>query len=173
MSTHPPATRSELMTRLAALGIVTTTLEHAAVFTVAESDTVSSAIAGGHTKNLFLKDAKGALFLVIAEAHTAVDLKGLHKVLGCARLSFGKPDLLMDVLGVPPGSVTAFSLINDQSQRVAVVIDQALMAHSAINCHPLVNTATTTIAREDLLQFISAMGHKPQIVSLAASAATF
>jgi Ala-tRNA(Pro) deacylase len=151
------------MQRLAELGIVTTTVEHPAVFTVAESEAVSRSIPGGHTKNLFLKDAKGALFLVIAEAHTAVDLKGLHKVLGCARLSFGKADLLMEVLGVPPGSVTAFSLINDPDQRVSVVLDATLMAHATINCHPLVNTATTSILREDLLHFIQATGHTPNV----------
>jgi Ala-tRNA(Pro) deacylase len=154
------------MERLAKLGLATTTVDHEAVFTVAESDAVSRAIPGGHTKNLFLKDAKGVLFLVITEAHTAVDLKGLHKVLGCARLSFGKAELLMEVLGVSPGSVTAFSLINDRERRVSVVLDAALMTHGTINCHPLVNTATTSIGREDLLRFIRAMGHEPRVVAL-------
>ncbi len=170
MTLRTPATRSGLMLRLTGLNIATTTVDHDAVFTVAESDAVSRGIPGGHTKNLFLKDAKGALFLVIAEAHTTVDLKGLHKVLGCARLSFGKADLLMDVLGIPPGSVTAFSLINDPEQRVSVILDQALMAHTMINCHPLTNTATTSIARDDLLRFIRAMGHAPRIATLSANA---
>jgi Ala-tRNA(Pro) deacylase len=170
MHTRTPASRIDLMNRLADLNIPTTTLDHAAVFTVAESDAVSRTIPGGHTKNLFLKDAKGALFLVIAEAHTEVDLKGLHKVLGCARLSFGKPDLLMELLGVPAGSVTAFALINDPEQRVSVVLDSALMAHATINCHPLTNTATTSIARDDLLRFIHAMGHTPRIIALSAGA---
>jgi Ala-tRNA(Pro) deacylase len=161
-----PATRAELMARLDQLRIVTRTVEHQAVFTVAESDAVSRDISGGHTKNLFLKDSKGALFLVVAEAHTAVDLKGLHKILGCGRFSFGKPDLLMSVLGVPPGSVTAFSLINDADRLVSVVIDKALMAFDAINCHPLTNTATTTISREDLFRFMRATGHEPRIAQL-------
>jgi Ala-tRNA(Pro) deacylase len=169
MRPRTPATRADLMSRLAELNIPTTTVDHAAVFTVAESDAVSRAIPGGHTKNLFLKDAKGALFLVIAEAHTTVDLKGLHKVLGCARLSFGKAELLMEVLGIPPGSVTAFALINDPEVRVSVVLDQALMAHATINCHPLTNTATTSIARDDLLRFIRAMGHAPRIAALSAT----
>jgi Ala-tRNA(Pro) deacylase len=155
------------MAYLARLNISTATIEHAAVFTVAESDALSRDIAGGHTKNLFLKDAKGQLFLVIAEAHTTVDLKGLHKVLGCGRLSFGKADLLMDVLGVPAGSVTAFSLINDPGQRVKVVIDGQLIQHDLINCHPLVNTATTTIKRDDLFRFIRATGHEPMTVTLS------
>ncbi len=169
MSRTVPATRAELLATLDQLGIGTKTVEHQAVFTVAESDAVSRSIPGGHTKNLFLKDAKGALFLVIAEAHTPVNLKGLHKVLGCARFSFGKADLLMEVLGVPPGSVTAFALINDPDRRVSVVLDAALMMFDAINCHPLVNTATTTIGREDLLLFIRATGHDPRIEQLAAS----
>jgi Ala-tRNA(Pro) deacylase len=169
---HPraPTTRTDLMNRLVKLSIQTTTVDHAAVFTVAESDAVSRSIPGAHTKNLFLKDAKGALFLIIAAAHTAVDLKGLHKVLGCGRLSFGKPDLLMDVLGVPPGSVTAFALINDHDQRITVVLDTALMAHTIINCHPLTNTATTSIARDDLVRFINAMGHNPRTVALTTGA---
>jgi Ala-tRNA(Pro) deacylase len=169
MTANSPATRASLMARLAALKIPTTTVDHAAVFTVAESDEVSRAIPGGHTKNLFLKDAKGALFLVIAEAHTAVDLKTLHKTLGCARLSFGKPDLLMEVLGITPGSVTAFSLINDHTGRVSVIIDHALVAHATINCHPLTNTATTSIARDDLLRFIRDTGHEPRIATLSAT----
>ena len=118
-----PATRKELFGRLDELGIKTQTVEHEAVFTVAESERLERSLPGGHTKNLFLKDAKGRLFLVIAESHTAVDLKTLHKTLGCARLSFGKADLLMDVLGIPAGSVTALSLINDRENRVSVVID--------------------------------------------------
>ena len=163
----PPATRADLMARLDQLGITTKTVEHHAVFTVAESDAVERDLPGGHTKNLFLKDAKGQLFLVIAHAHTDVDLKTLHKKLDCARFSFGKADLLMEVLGVPAGSVTAFSLINDKALKVSVVVDQALMAYDVINCHPLVNTATTAIGRDDLMTFIRAMGHTPKIADLA------
>jgi Ala-tRNA(Pro) deacylase len=157
------------MAYLADLSISTRTVEHAAVFTVAESDALSRDLAGGHTKNLFLKDAKGQLFLVVAEAHTSVDLKGLHKVLSCGRLSFGKAELLMEVLGVPPGSVTAFSLINDPEQRVQVVIDGELIKHELINCHPLVNTATTAIKRDDLFRFIRATQHEPRTMSLTAA----
>lgn len=164
------ATRSDLLARLDQLGIATTTVDHQAVFTVAESTGLERSLPGGHTKNLFLKDAKDRLFLVIAESSTLVDLKSLHKTLGCARLSFGKPDLLMQVLGIPPGSVTAFSLINDADHRVSVVIDATLMRHDSINCHPLVNTATTNISRDDLLKFIGACGHAPRILSLGGPA---
>jgi Ala-tRNA(Pro) deacylase len=161
-----PATRKELFGRLDELGIKTQTVEHEAVFTVAESERLERSLPGGHTKNLFLKDAKGRLFLVIAESHTAVDLKTLHKTLGCARLSFGKADLLMDVLGIPAGSVTALSLINDRENRVSVVIDSRLMRHDGVNCHPLENTATTNIGRDDLFKFIRACGHDPRVAVL-------
>lgn len=164
-----PKTRTELFDRLRELSITTETLDHPAVFTVAESEALERDISGGHTKNLFLKDAKGRLFLVVAKSTTRVDLKALPKTLGCARLSFGKPDLLMEVLGVTPGSVTAFAVINDTTGRVGVVIDNALMQHEKINCHPLENTATTSIARDDLLAFMRACGHQPRIETLEAA----
>jgi Ala-tRNA(Pro) deacylase len=161
-----PATRQQLFDRLAALGIVTKTVEHDPVFTVAESGKLEREIAGAHTKNLFLKDGAGALFLVVAKSDTRVDLKGLSRRLGAGRFSFGKPELLMEVLGIPPGSVTAFAVINDASQQVRVVIDADLMTHDSVNCHPLENTATTNIARDDLLRFIRSCGHEPQIAVL-------
>ena len=162
------ANRAQLMARLDELGIKTTTVEHEAVFTVAESEQLEDRLPGGHTKNLFLKDAKGRLFLVVAQCHTAINLKTLHKQIGCARLSFGKPDLLGEVLGIEPGSVSAFCTINDDQKRLQdVIVDEALMAYETINCHPLTNTATTAIAREDLLQFIRQCGHEPKIMSLS------
>ena len=161
-----PTTREELFARLADLGIATETVEHEAVFTVAESERLERTLAGGHTKNLFLKDAKGRLFLVVAESHTPVDLKNLHKKIGAARLSFGKAELLMEVLGVAAGSVTALALINDDQKRVSVVVDERLMGYERINCHPLVNTATTSLARDDLLRFMRATGHDPLIVAI-------
>lgn len=161
-----PITRETLFARLAELGIVTETVEHEAVFTVAESERLERDLPGGHTKNLFLKDAKDRLFLIVAQSHTAVDLKSLHKRIGSARLSFGKPDLLMEVLGVPPGSVTALAVINDDQKRVSVVVDQRLMGYDRINCHPLVNTATTSIARDDLLRFMRACGHEPLVAAI-------
>ena len=163
-----PATREDLFARLQDLGIATETIDHPAVFTVAESTELERNIPGGHTKNLFLKDAKGRLFLVIAHSATQVNLKQLSKSLGAARFSFGKPDLLMEVLGVPPGSVTAFALMNDDHRQVRVVVDEALMEYDSINCHPLENTATTNIARSDLLKFIRHCGFEPEIASLDA-----
>jgi Ala-tRNA(Pro) deacylase len=165
-----PATRDELFRRLDELGIATRTVEHGAVFTVAQSADIDREISGGHTKNLFLKDAKGQLFLVIAHAHSAIDLKALPKLVGGSRMSFGKPDLMLEVLGVTPGSVTAFALINDTTQRCEVVVDAALMAFDTVNCHPLENTATTNIARDELLAFIRACGHAPRILYVSGSA---
>ena len=161
-----PAVRADLMAYLAQLGITTTSVEHPAVFTVAESDAIERDLLGGHTKNLFLCDAKGQLFLIVAEAHTKVDLKALYKRLGCARLSFGKPDLLLTALGVTPGSVTAFAVLNDHTAEVRIVLDRALLAHDVINCHPLTNTTTTSITREDLLRFFQATGHDPTVLPL-------
>ncbi len=161
-----PKTRAELMARLDELGIETTTTDHEAVFTVAESERLHREIAGGHTKNLFLKDHKDRLWLVVAESHTPVDLKALPKALGSGRLSFGKPELLMQVLGVEPGSVTALALINDTGRRVSVVVDLALMQYEVINCHPLENTATTSIRRDDLIKFLKACGATPSLLPL-------
>ena len=166
-----PTTRQQLFDRLTALGITTTTVEHDAVFTVAESDALHRQIPGGHTKNLFLKDAKDKLWLVVAESHTPVDLKALHKQLGAARFSFGKPELLLEVLGVTPGSVTALAVINDTTGRVSVVVDAALMRYDIINCHPLENTATTSVSRDGLLAFLRATGHEPRIVAIGETAA--
>lgn len=168
------ATRQDLMTFLDRLGIAMVTHEHAAVFTVAQSEGIKTAMPGGHTKNLFLKDKKGALILIAALAETTIALKDLHRRLGCGRLSFGKPELLEEVLGVTPGSVTAFALINDQpasdiadhtGPRVRFLIDAALMAHDPINFHPLENTATTAISPDDFLTFARACGHEPEIIA--------
>lgn len=161
-----PATRQDLFDRLAELKIETNTVEHEALFTVAESSKLERELPGAHTKNLFLKDEGGDLFLVVVQATTRVDLKALARTLGAGRFSFGKPDLLMEALGVPPGSVTAFAVLNDGSHRVRIVIDAELMRHETINCHPLENTATTSIARDDLMRFIRSCGHEPRIVAL-------
>jgi Ala-tRNA(Pro) deacylase len=165
-----PATRQDLFARLAELGIVTHTVEHEPVFTVAESSKLERESPGAHTKNLFLKDERGELFLVVAKSSTRVDLKGLARTLAAGRLSFGSPELMMEVLGVRPGSVTAFAVMNDAANRVRVVVDADLMTHDSINCHPLENTATTNIARDDLLRFIRACGHEPRIAALGGGA---
>jgi Ala-tRNA(Pro) deacylase len=157
-----------LFARLADLGIGTETVEHEAVFTVEESSKLERTLPGGHTKNLFLKDKQDRLFLVVALSRARIDLKNLHKTLGSDRLSFGRPELLFEVLGVPAGSVTPFALLNDTAQRVTVILDADMMRHERLNYHPLENTATTNIAGKDLIRFIQACGHAPKIVAVAA-----
>jgi len=166
----PPVTRNRLLAYLDALGVGHTTVEHAPVFTVAEADAVKDAMPGGHTKNLFLKSKKDELVLVSAHQDTQVALKGLHRRLGTGRLSFGKPELLSAALGVQPGSVTAFAIINDPAQRVRFVLDQALMAFDIVNFHPLRNDATTALSSADLLNFVRALGREPEILDLTGDA---
>lgn len=161
-----PATREDLFRFLDALGIAHETRDHEPVFTVEEGEDLKRDMPGGHTKNLFLKDKKGALILISALQSTQVALNQLHKTLDCGRLSFGKPELLEEALGVTPGSVTAFALINDPQHTVRFILDEALMAHEIVNFHPLKNDATTAIRAEDLLKFITALGRAPEIVKL-------
>lgn len=162
-----PATREELFARLSSLGIETKTVDHPPVFTVEEARALRGEIPGGHCKNLFLKDDKGQIWLIVCLEDAQIDLKSAPARIGSRRLSFGKPDLLMDVLGVEPGSVTPFALINDTAKRVNVVLDAAMMAHEVVSYHPLVNTATTTIRPADLVAFIRSCGHEPQIAAVA------
>ena len=164
-----PKTREELFDCLDALGIAHSTTEHPPVFTVAESQSLRDLIPGGHTKNLFLKDKKGACFLVTLEENAEVDLKSIHTLIGASgRVSFGKPEALMEKLGVAPGSVTILSAINDRAHDVTIVIAAPLLDQDIINAHPLSNDATTSIGREDLLRFLSHTGHEPMILKVSA-----
>ena len=162
----PPATRADLLRRLDELGIAHETVDHDAVFTVEESRALHERIPGMHSKNLFFKDAGDRLWLLSAEADRRLDLKTLHTRIGAKRLSFGKPDLLLEVLGVPAGSVTPFALINDRDRRVSFVLDAAMLGASRVNFHPLENTATTGISPDGLKAFLRATGHAPQVVEL-------
>jgi len=112
---------------------------------------------------------KARVLIVIYKGDTDVDLKDLRRRIGAARLSFGRPELLLEVLGVMPGSVTAFAVLNDVDHQVKVIFDQDLMRFDSVNCHPLENNATTNIARDYLLGFIRATGHEPMIVDLKKS----
>ena len=162
-----PATREDLFARFMALGIEATTRDHAPVYTVDEAQALRGEIPGGHCKNLFLKDDKGNIWLIVCLEEAQVDLKAAPAKIGSRRLSFGKPELLKEVLGVEPGSVTPFGLINDTEKRVNVVLDAAMMAHELVNYHPLENTATTTIRSHDLVAFIRSCGHEPRVVAVA------
>ncbi len=161
-------TRADLFAFLDAEGIAHRTLDHRPVFTVGEGDDVKADLPGGHTKNLFLKDARGQLWLISALGETRIDLKRLHTVIGSARLSFGNPELMLETLGVTPGSVTAFGLINDVDRRVRFVLDAALAASDPVNFHPLINTATTAVSQEGFRRFLAALGVTPLIVDFTA-----
>jgi Ala-tRNA(Pro) deacylase len=159
-----PATPDDLFAYLYRLGVTHETVTHPPLFTVEESQALRGKIPGGHSKNLFLRDKKGALFLVSTLEDAAIELKSLHRVLGAnGRFSFGSADLMRETLGIEPGAVTPFAALNDTGRRVAVVLDAALMAHTRLNFHPLRNTMTTTIAREDLVRFLAETGHPPRI----------
>jgi Ala-tRNA(Pro) deacylase len=161
------STRNDLFYRLAALGIATVTRDHAPVFTVEEARAMRGEIPGAHCKNLFLKDKNANLWLVVCLEDSRVDLKALPAAIGSGRLSFGKPELLRQVLGVDPGSVTPFALINAEPGSVNVVLQEAMMRHDLLNYHPLENSATTTISSVDLVKFINACGHDPGILPFA------
>ena len=165
----PPRTAEDLFAFLDSLGIAHTTKTHAPVFTVAESVSLRDAIPGGHTKNLFVKDKKDQFFLLTVEEHAVVDLKTVHALIGAAsKVSFGKPEKLMEFLGVIPGAVTAFGAINDTGHNVTFVLDADLMAHDIVNGHPLSNDSTTSIASADLIRFIEATGHTPLVLKVTA-----
>jgi Ala-tRNA(Pro) deacylase len=162
-----PFAPSDLYAFLASNGIAQHTLEHPAVFRVDEGRDIKAHLPGGHTKNLFLKDAKGQIWLICALGETVIDLKRLPPVIGAARLSFGAADLLFETLGVRPGSVTPFALINDRARRVRLVLDADLLKPEPVNFHPLTNTATTAISQAGLRTFLGALDIRPQIVDFS------
>lgn len=161
-----PATPEELFTRLQELGIESVTHEHPPLHTVEDSKALRGNLPGGHHKNLFLRDKKKRAFLVVTSEDKEIDLKALRHQIGANHPSFGSAERLMEYLGVEPGSVTPFALINDGEARVQVTIDEDILAHDPLNFHPLVNTMTTAVAPDDLLRFIRACGHEPLITRL-------
>ena len=169
-ATHSPTPpgRDDLLAFLARHGIEQRTHDHPAVFRVDEGHDIKAAMPGAHTKNLFLKDKKGQLWLVSARQDTAIDLKRLPKVIGSDRLSFGSEGVLLETLGVTPGSVTAFALINDRDRRVRFVLDRALAESEVVNFHPLTNTATTAVSQAGFRAFLAALGVEPLVVDFGA-----
>ena len=167
-----PTTPEQLFAALDALGIMHATVKHSPLFTVEQSRALRGQILGGHTKNLFLRDKKHALYLVVALEDADIELKGLHRLLGASgRFSFGSADLLREVLGVAPGAVTPFGAINDKEGRVTVVLDAVMMEHATLNYHPLINTMTTSITRDDLVKFLESTRHVPRIERVSKRAA--
>ncbi|MBU7588404.1 MAG: prolyl-tRNA synthetase associated domain-containing protein [Sphingopyxis terrae] len=155
-----------LLADMDALAIPFTAHEHVAVFTVAESDTVNAAIPGAHTKNLFLKDAGGAFWLVTVPGEARVDLKALPAAIGCKRVSFGKADDMQRLLGIAPGSVTPLAAINAAPGSITVVLDAGLAAAERVNVHPLRNTGTIGLAGATILDLLRHWGHEPLIASI-------
>ena len=163
----PRYDRAGLMALLDDLGIATRTIEHPPVATVEEANATHRDLPGAHTKNLFVRDKKGRVFLVVVPSEIRVDLKRLHPVIGAqGRVSFGKPELLWELLGVRPGSVTVFGAANDAEGRVTVVLDRAIAEAEVVCGHPLENTATTAIGRNDLLRFLRHVGHEPVVIDV-------
>jgi Ala-tRNA(Pro) deacylase len=161
------ATSDDLIAYLDSIAIATTTVEHPALHTVEDSQALRGDIPGGHVKNLFVKDKKGRLFLLVLGEETQVDLKRVHEKIGAqGRVSFGSAELLQEVWGVKPGAVTPFGAINDALGRVTVVLDETMMRCERLNFHPLVNTRTTGLASGDIIKFLRATGHEPLIVEL-------
>lgn len=164
-------TPEQLFAALDALGIDHATVKHPPLFTVEQSRSLRGQIPGAHTKNLFLRDKKYSIYLVVVLEDADIDLKGLHRLLGAnGRFSFGSADLLREVLGVEPGAVTPFGAINDTEGRVTVVLDAAMMEYETLNYHPLVNTMTTSIKRNDLVKFLESTDHMPRIERLSGRA---
>jgi Ala-tRNA(Pro) deacylase len=162
-----PKTSADLLAFLDSLGIAATTREHPPLYTVAESQALRGEISGRHTKNLFLKDRKDNFFLITLGEDATVDLKTVHHLIGAAsKVSFGNAEKLREYLGVIPGAVTALGVINDEGGQVTAILDEELMSHDIVNCHPLVNTATTSLSPADLVKFMRATGHDPVILKV-------
>ena len=162
-----PVSRQDLFDYLDKINIAHNTLDHDPIFRVEDSLELKAQRPGANTKNLFLKDKAGKFFLICAQSDTNIRINKLHPILGCKRLSFGKTDPLLELLGVTPGSVTLFSILNDTESAVTLILDAALMNHDIVNFHPLLNDATTAISSADMIMFAKATGHDPVILDFA------
>src|SRR3569833_1787841 len=176
MQKNLPTSPDQQLARLKELGIESHTVDHAPVFTVEESQGLRGQLPGGHVKNLFLRNKKEEMWLVTVEESKRVDLKSLGEKLtgatgGAAKLSFGSPDRLMTYLGVIPGAVTPFAVINDKGKVVRMVLDKDLMGIATVHAHPLVNFKATALSPKDLLRFLEAEGHAPQVLEIPINSA--
>jgi Ala-tRNA(Pro) deacylase len=160
-----PHTPDDVVRVLNDLGLAHTLYHHDAVFTVAEAEKVERDIPGVHCRNLFVRDDKETMFLVSLRNRTQVDLKKLSAALSCRRLSFGSPERLYKYLGVRPGSVCAFAVMNDRDHQVQLILEAEMMDAPLISFHPLINTMTVTLAPADLVRFARHFGHSPRILS--------
>ena len=168
MTDAPAFDRETLSVWLKANGVDHVTHDHPAVFRVDEGLDLKADLPGAHTKNLFLKDKKGRLWLISARQDTPVDLKRAPRVIGSDRLSFGNEALMWETLGVRPGSVTALGLINDTDRRVTFVLDRRLWDAAVVNFHPLTNTATTALDQSAFRRVLALLGREPVVVDFEA-----
>jgi Ala-tRNA(Pro) deacylase len=162
----------DLFQRLNHLGIDYARHDHPPLFTVEDSKALRGDLPGGHCKNLFLRDKKSEMWLIVTLEDRRIDMKALGQLLGGARLSFGSADRLARVLGVIPGAVTPFALINDHEQTVKVILDRDMLELDPLNYHPLSNEITIAVSPTDLLTFIRDCGHEPEIMDLSGASGT-
>ena len=164
-----PTSPEQLLDLLDTLGIRYQLHHHKAVFSVAESLDIERDMTGIHCRNLFLRDKKGTMFLVSAANETKIDLKKLSDLLAAGRFSFGSPERLWTYLGVRPGSVCPYAIINDTGKAVTLILDAAMMKGEIVNFHPLMNTMTIGVRPEDLIKFVRSTGHEPRVVDLTSA----
>ena len=162
-----PTSPESLMQKLDDLGVTYTRYDHEAVFTVAESEKIEADMPGTHCRNLFLRDKKKRMFLVVLPNDVEVDMKKLAPIIGSDRISFGSADRLWEFLGVRPGSVCPFAIINDPEHKIKLVLDESMMKADIVNYHPLINTMTLGLSPDGLITFIKDCGHDPLIVDLS------
>jgi Ala-tRNA(Pro) deacylase len=160
------AREAALYERLSALGVAWQTHAHVPVFTVEEARNLRGQLPGTHTKNLFLEDKRGSLWLVVAREQLRIDLNAFSKAIGAPRFSFGKPERLVETLGIAPGAVTPFAMMNAAPGSVTIVLDAGMLGHDPLNFHPCRNDKTTAIASAGLVRFLEACGHRPRIETL-------
>lgn len=158
------ATPDDLFAFFDKLGIEHSTVEHPPFFTVDEGRPWHDKIPGLHCKNLFIKDRKGGIWLVVLPADKRADLARLEKLLSAPRFSFARPEILQELMELTPGSVTPFGLINDTQRRITVVLDEEMLDSERVNFHPLHNAASTTLKSADLVRFVRALGYQPTIL---------
>lgn len=163
----PNIIETPLLARLEELGILVEIHRHPPLHTVADSQALRGTLPGGHIKNLFLRDKKRNKWLVTVREDAQVDLKALRHLIGASgNLSFGSAENMAENLGVTPGSVTPFAVLNDSEGAVTMVLARDVLDHDPINAHPLHNEATATITTADLLHFLEACGHPPLIIDI-------
>ena len=160
-----PTTPESLIDKLESLNVVFTSHHHPPLRTVEDSKKYRDNMSGTHVKNLYLRDKKKRNYLIVAEEDRVIDLKSLHAIIGSDRLSFGSADRLFEMLGVRPGAVSPFTLINDPEHQVSLSIDAELMMAERLYFHPLVNDMTLGVTPEGLSRFLAATGHQAQLIN--------